>query len=401
MVKKGEHAALFQFTPLREGRHSCTLCASAFGAISIHAPPRGATCPARLACACLVFQFTPLREGRPRITWRRRRTAKFQFTPLREGRLAGSACDVSRHYFNSRPSARGDAPPDSHLRRVEDFNSRPSARGDPEIHFPETIELDISIHAPPRGATGGGKACLKRSEFQFTPLREGRQAAREALEGMNKFQFTPLREGRRALPRRTSNRLPNFNSRPSARGDSRCGGLRGEAESISIHAPPRGATTLGALLKTEREKFQFTPLREGRQHADLIVCDDVVISIHDPPRGATTKRLSRNSSRRNFNSRPSARGDPIVPLYANDKKQFQFTPLREGRRRCRGRTPRADVISIHAPPRGATPMACLRAEQARFQFTPLREGRRKGINTAEQVSLFQFTPLREGRRARA
>ena len=55
--------------------------------ISIHAPPRGATELQVFKCACPKFQFTPLREGR-----------------LRRG--------TARHlsmYFNSRPSARGDA----------------------------------------------------------------------------------------------------------------------------------------------------------------------------------------------------------------------------------------------------------------------------------------------------
>ena len=87
----------------------------------------------------------------------------------------------------------------------------------------------ISIHAPPRGATGIATENIEAfTKFQFTPLREGRRtpraqtrtrmyfnsrpsargdkAAREALEGMNKFQFTPLREGRRRATRRCCSR---------------------------------------------------------------------------------------------------------------------------------------------------------------------------------------------------
>ena len=77
--------------------------------------------------------------------------------------------------------------------------------------------------------------------------------------------------------------------------------------------------------------------------------------------------------------------------------QFQFTPLREGRRdskrtvdalwnfnsrpSARGdggaRAGYADLfISIHAPPRGATAQGNFIAEVIAFQFTPLREGRR-------------------------
>ena len=59
------------------------------------------------------------------------------------------------------------------------------------------------------------------------------------------------------------------------------------------------------------ELFQFTPLREGRQNADGRLC-----------------------KAQYFNSRPSARGDDGPRLCQN-------LPI---------------VISIHAPPRGATPL---------------------------------------------
>ena len=55
------------------------------------------------------------------------------------------------------------------------------------------------------------------------------------------------------------------------------------------------------------------------------------ISIHAPPRGATRPawRTCRNSN--DFNSRPSARGDYMVKK-GEHAALFQFTPLREGRR---------------------------------------------------------------------
>ena len=100
--------------------------------------------------------------------------------------------------------------------------------------------------------------------------------------------------------------------------------------------------------------FQFTPLREGRRAYNS--CELIF---------------------QYFNSRPSARGDrnsaPAIAIV----QRFQFTPLREGRRsswhlhRRRGhfnsrpsargdesynnRCKTASIISIHAPPRGATP----------------------------------------------
>ena len=54
------------------------------------------------------------------------------------------------------------------------FNSRPSARGDwLDVGFNVT-RPNISIHAPPRGATQRPPRPALAIPFQFTPLREGR-----------------------------------------------------------------------------------------------------------------------------------------------------------------------------------------------------------------------------------
>ena len=54
-----------------------------------------------------------------------------------------------------------------------------------------------------------------------------------------------------------------------------------------------------------------------------------------------------------FNSRPSARGDARL-CQSPASYQFQFTPLREGRHAPIDFAADALIISIHAPPRGAT-----------------------------------------------
>ena len=144
------------------------------------------------------------------------------------------------------------------------------------------------------------------------------------------FQFTPLREGRHALLLRFILALR-----------------------ISIHAPPRGATVpvfsmptstvnfnsrpsaRGDVLETEtdfyRQKFQFTPLREGRRLMPCWRHQRRFISIHAPPRGATLLALTCLPMAFYFNSRPSARGD----FYEGSMHKVY-------------------TISIHAPPRGAT-----------------------------------------------
>ena len=147
----------FQFTPLREGRPMCGIRVRWRRRISIHAPPRGATKSMPGQSTRRRFQFTPLREGRPASLPSAPWWTLFQFTPLREGRrwrlwlAAGWLC-----YFNSRPSARGDL-----FRLQRDYHGALIS-----IHAPPRGATHygcgqggcfrcISIHAPPRGATKG------------------------------------------------------------------------------------------------------------------------------------------------------------------------------------------------------------------------------------------------------
>ena len=206
--------------------------------ISIHAPPRGATSGTAGKSFSTPFQFTPLREGRPAAPRRRAETRYFNSRPSARGDgMSAEAAQmgvISIHApprgatragrpgrrpenFNSRPSARGDG-----FRRTShcagmNFNSRPSARGDQKLEG-VALWIKISIHAPPRGATRSSKVWRSGLRFQFTPLREGRRVS-SCL----------------------SSSSVNFNSRPSARGDTVFQRLRFQRH-ISIHAPPRGAT---------------------------------------------------------------------------------------------------------------------------------------------------------------
>ena len=233
--------------------------------ISIHAPPRGATNKCQLyVCQHIYFNSRPSARGD---------------NARREG-------EGTAGYFNSRPSARGDNSKQHGMRPHRNFNSRPSARGDKN-------RATIICTFP---------------SFQFTPLREGRPHC-------HTFQYIRF--------------------------------------AISIHAPPRGATY--------------------RNYATQEVN---LISIHAPPRGATEKKILRTKNPPNFNSRPSARGDHQRENRRGNPHRFQFTPLREGRPACL-RQKHAGRISIHAPPRGATRMDSVAStDDNPFQFTPLREGRR-------------------------
>ncbi len=255
---------LFQFTPLREGRHSPRIRGNGFRLISIHAPPRGATSRhrRRSAWACISIHAPP-------------RGA----TTLRN-QLPGSP-----FYFNSRPSARGDKHSEPKLQQTAYFNSRPSARGD-------TVTVTDS-----RG----------RTAFQFTPLREGRLDCFRGAGDFRRISIHAPPRGATAGHDPAERGKPYFNSRPSARGDGN-GECPEADECISIHAPPRGATG-SAQIKDAAIEFQFTPLREGR--------------------------LLYFARRCTY-------------------EQFQFTPLREGRQKDHMIYKKQDIISIHAPPRGAT-----------------------------------------------
>ena len=166
----------------------------------------------------------------------------FQFTPLREGRHRKKMRKRALHDFNSRPSARGDGLQCGIILSGQTFQFTPLREGRPSrtganpgaeaisIHAPPrgatracwlaADGADISIHAPPRGATEQNRReSGRRSYFNSRPSARGDAFSRRGAT-YSQFQFTPLREGR-PLSRRFLLSEENFNSRPSARGDER------------------------------------------------------------------------------------------------------------------------------------------------------------------------------------
>ena len=145
----------------------------------------------------------------------------------------------------------------------------------------------------------------------------------------------------------------------------------------------------------------------------------LAISIHAPPRGATDPRYTTITRTDDFNSRPSARGDLHRKGCCDFDGLFQFTPLREGRHLDwayksikelisihappRGATLAAlpttfvTSISIHAPPRGATSSYICICGRKYFNSRPSARGDTQAIGGKLLQVQFQFTPLREGR----
>ena len=168
---------------------------------------------------------------------------------------------------------------------------------------------DISIHAPPRGATGAEWAIPEEHSISIHAPPRGATIVVFSLSVWRCISIHAPPRGATRLSCRHRPRLDDFNSRPSARGDGNIGkvpcflcisihapprGATAENEdtepkpSISIHAPPRGATAAQTGKELMDRVFQFTPLREGRLVLPELLTHDSCY----------------------FNSRPSARGDP-------------------------------------------------------------------------------------------
>ena len=209
----------------------------------------------------------------------------------------------------------------------------------------------ISIHAPPRGATLLCCVCRSPRRFQFTPLREGRHVFAKAATSSNTFQFTPLREGRHKAPSALVQLAISIHAPP--RGATRSASAGDLSIVISIHAPPRGATVMLHLVHNARYLISIHAPPRGATFNRRYSRQSKCISIHAPPRGATGFGAQR-IHRMLFQFTPLREGRRATLHEASPPTSFQFTPLREGRRRQRYTAANAESISIHAPPRGAT-----------------------------------------------
>ena len=228
------------------------------------------------------------------------------------------------------------------------FNSRPSARGDAALR------------------------CHASDAFQFTPLREGRHGRWALLPLHLHFNSRPSARGDVKFFAATHGDT-YFNSRPSARGDG-AGRIAGPTSKDFNSRPSARGDRKGRKNHDSSRTFQFTPLREGRRVTIEEFIRQNLISIHAPPRGATHPGGASRHAQANFNSRPSARGDTHDWKRPWNQSIFQFTPLREGRPRQMGTFTTTSV----------------------FQFTPLREGRRRVVFLSFVAFHFNSRPSARG-----
>ena len=135
-------------------------------------------------------------------------------------------------------------------------------RGATVAPAPAEAGFDVSIHAPARGATPAWTLDRAEKEFQFTRPRGARRCRNPP---------TPLR--------------CCFNSRAREGRD-----VPEEHDwlvrVVSIHAPARGATPTNHPTPTDT-MFQFTRPRGARRVLERRPAVDMGVSIHAPARGAT------------------------------------------------------------------------------------------------------------------
>ena len=233
---------------------------------------------------------------------------------------------------------------------IADFNPRSREGSDQWLPI-LFVHSKISIHAPARGAT---------EVFRITP-------------SMKLFQST-LPRGERHLHRCNRDCRDDFNPRSREGSDNSVKPFVIRIDSISIHAPARGATLFRNVMQLETQisihapargatvkelceivwgEFQSTLPRGERRVFLCHVTDNRSISIHAPARGATKQAAApfRNCSYFNPRSREWSDGNDGT----NGKDGKDFNPRSREWSDARGRGGgAAEGISIHAPASGAT-----------------------------------------------
>ena len=142
---------------------------------------------------------------------------------------------------------------------------------------------DISIPAPPRGASQALDLVIYGFQFQYQPLHEGLLRPRVVQE---------------------------------------------DAE-ISIPAPPRGASTPSAMHRTCDVISIPAPPRGASMNSEGY-SDPTAISIPAPPRGASFRCLAPYTRLPHFNTSPSTRGFSGTEAEVVAREHFNTSPSTRG-----------------------------------------------------------------------
>ena len=228
----------FRSTPPRGGDERHVLWKVAKG-VSIHAPARGATGPARELSARIDVSIHARAGGDlAQDVWRE--AGRVSIHAPRGGRRHGANTPRRGNCFDPRPRAGGDLLFLKRLRLHQGFRSTPP-RGGRHGELPQAVNCHhVSIHAPARGATTETQTPdQRRKTFRSTPPRGGRLGAYQMHTEALTFRSTPPRGGR-PVPRRAVEGPRRVSIHAPARGATYHPDLPRPSSDVSIHAPRGG-----------------------------------------------------------------------------------------------------------------------------------------------------------------
>ena len=216
----GRHGLQFQSTRPRGARHGIAEDNHVAGAVSIHAPARGATRAYRTEVqpCTKVSIHAPARGATRRAAAGRRRSGRFN-PRAREGRDAFDLPPArSRRSFNPRAREGRDRTVRAHPRGQCAFNPRAREGRDVVVDVLRR-QVGLSIHAPARGATEQVLRIYFKLDLSIhAPARGATIIA---------YKYAPA---------------SMLSIHAPARGATAVGGAIGMDRDLSIHAPARGAT---------------------------------------------------------------------------------------------------------------------------------------------------------------
>ena len=270
-----------------------------------------------------------------------------------------------------------------------DFNPR-SREGSDEDTDGNCQYLTISIHAPARGATCYTyKGWQAIPTFQSTLPRGERHLAQQSGNRAMR-DFNPRsREGSDILGAASSGLQNNFNPRSREGSDAKLAVSYSRSDSISIHAPARGATA--EIHGRGYHLRHFNPRsREGSDHIRSLFR---ILYKNFNPRsreGSDYNGAPRRSFRTHFNPRSREGSDGHT---ADDSKRPAWISIHAPARGATGADRQVLSllgISIHAPARGATIIITFRKASMQFQST-LPRGERPwsigGLSCHAEISI--------------
>ena len=146
---------------------------------------------------------------------------------------------------------------------IGNFNPRSHEGSDQYLERVRSIDSEISIHAPTRGATTTSMGSNYLVNISIHAPTRGATNNKQFLHCVSSFQST-LPRGERRKECRHFHPADDFNPRSHEGSDLHSLGIKSVIR-ISIHAPTRGATTKRSTPLTEL-LFQSTLPRGERQY---------------------------------------------------------------------------------------------------------------------------------------